>query len=119
MLWRLQCIVLLIAPAALAAGEGSPGTKFVNRARYHMSQMLTNLPNYTCLQTIERTQRMAPRKKPSLLDVVRIEVALVDGKELFSWPGSGKFVDTEIGEMVRGGAIGTGSFGLHAKSVFQ
>lgn len=119
MLRAFLCIIVWTASASLAADAPSPETLLLGRARHHMSQMLTNLPNYTCLQTIERTQRLAPKKKPSLLDIIRIEVALVDGKELFSWPGTGKFVDTEIGHMVRGGAIGTGSFGLHAKAVFQ
>ncbi|MBC7928159.1 MAG: hypothetical protein H7039_21140 [Bryobacteraceae bacterium] len=114
--------VLLFAagcPMLLAADAIAPEVQILQRARTHMSDTLEHLPNYTCLQTIERTQRLAPRRKPSVLDVVRIEVALVDGKELFSWPGSGKFVDTEISEMIPGGATGTGSFGLHAKSVFQ
>ncbi len=118
MFWRV--LPVLFCSAAALAGDGvSPEVLLLARAKAHMSQMLTNLPNYTCLQTIERTQRLFPKKKPSLLDVVRIEVALVDGKELFSWPGSGKFVDTELSDMIRGGAIGTGSFGLHAKAVFQ
>jgi hypothetical protein len=50
---------------------------------------------------------------------VRIEVALVDGDELYAWPGSKKFQDTKIVDMVKGGAIGSGIFALHAKSVFQ
>jgi hypothetical protein len=53
------------------------------------------------------------------LDTLRLEVALVEGKELFSWPGAGKFEEKGIGEIVgRGGAIGNGSFALHARSVF-
>lgn len=83
-----------------------------------MSHLLARLPNYTCLQTIERTRR-TPSGKTELIDVVRIEVALVDGNELFAWPGSRKFQDTKIIDMVKGGAIGNGNFALHAKSVFQ
>ena len=76
------------------------------------------MPNYTCLQTIERTQR-SPGKRTQLMDVVRVEVALVNGRELFAWPGSKKFEDLEIVDMVKGGAIGNGNFALHAKAVFQ
>ena len=47
------------------------------------------------------------------------QVALVDGKELFSWPGAGNFEDKEISQIVSGGAIGNGTFALHAKSIFQ
>ena len=118
-MFRLPALLMLAGFAASAADAVSAETILLQRARYHMATMLTNLPNYTCLQTIERSFRSSPKRKPSLLDVVRIEVALVNGKELFSWPGSGRFVDTEISQMVQGGAIGTGSFALHARAVFQ
>src|SRR6266446_6789613 len=53
------------------------------------------------------------------LDILRLEVALVEGKELFSWPGAGKFEERGIGEIVgHGAAIGNGAFALHAKSIF-
>jgi hypothetical protein len=52
------------------------------------------------------------------VDTLRLEVALVGGKEMFGWPGSKKFEDVDITEMVQRGAIGNGSFGLHARSVF-
>ncbi|HYP04625.1 MAG TPA: hypothetical protein VER03_00185 [Bryobacteraceae bacterium] len=88
------------------------------RVRAHMSDLLLRLPNYTCLLNIERTGRSATGRM-QLLDVVRIEVALVEGNELFAWPGSKNFQDTKIVDMVKGGAIGSGNFALHAKSVFQ
>jgi hypothetical protein len=88
------------------------------RVRAHMSDVLTRLPNYTCLQTIERSRRNAGGKT-RLVDLVRLEVALVNGDELYAWPGSKKFQDTKIIDMVKGGAIGSGNFALHAKSVFQ
>ncbi|MGH9630303.1 MAG: hypothetical protein ACRD7E_18465, partial [Bryobacteraceae bacterium] len=89
------------------------------RVRNRMSEILTRLPNYTCLQTIERMRRRAPARKLELVDMVRLEVALVNGNELFSWPGAGYFEDTEISDMVQGGAIGNGNFALHARSVFM
>lgn len=111
--------VMLLLTAYLSASGPEPEVLLLQRARVHMAQTLSGLPNYTCLQTVERSQRLSPKRKPAVLDVVRIEVALVNGRELFAWPGSGKFSDTEISDMVRGGAIGNGSFALHAKAVFQ
>ena len=52
-------------------------------------------------------------------DLLRVEVALVDGKEMFAWPGARKFEQTDLTEMVTAGAIGTGDFALHARAVFQ
>src|SRR4051812_28179353 len=69
---RLSLCFISAAYLACAAEVITPEAVLLGRARHHMSQMLTNLPNYTCLQTIERTQRLAPKKKPTLLDVVRI-----------------------------------------------
>ncbi|MBC7927617.1 MAG: hypothetical protein H7039_18375 [Bryobacteraceae bacterium] len=111
--------VLLFFAGSMCAADLSREDLLLQRARLHMSNTLSSLPNYTCLQTIERSHREAPKRKPALIDVVRIEVALVNGKELFAWPGSGKFLDTEITDLVSGGAIGNGSFALHAKAVFQ
>lgn len=112
-------VLLFLAGTHAGAADITPQTILLQRARSVMSTNLRSLPNYTCLQTIERTERTGLNRKARLIDIVRIEVALVNGKELFAWPGSGKFVDTEIGDMVSGGAIGTGNFALHAKAVFQ
>jgi hypothetical protein len=120
---RLERLSLLYVAFACAAGiahtEDTPKDVLqLARARAHMSSLLTRLPNYTCLQNIERTRR-GPSGRTQLVDVVRIEVALVNGNELFAWPGSKKFEETKLIDMVKGGAIGNGSFALHAKSVFQ
>jgi len=111
---------LIIGVAALWAQESplAPETLLLSRVKYEMSKSLTRLPNYTCLQTIERSRRQGSSKKFQLSDVVRLEVALVEGKEMFSWPGARKFEQVEITKMVAGGAIGNGNFALHARSVF-
>lgn len=60
----------------------------------HMAQTLAVQPNYTCLETVERW--VTPKNaKRTLQDRVRLEVALVDGKEMFSWPGAEKFEATD------------------------
>lgn len=92
----------------------------LGRAKNKMAASLSRMPNYTCLQTIERSKRLGRRRKFELIDVLRLEVGLVNGQELFAWPGSGKFEDKELADMVPpGGAIGNGSFAAHASSVFQ
>jgi hypothetical protein len=96
-----------------------PEVLLLARIRVAAQEMLNHLPNFTCLETIERSQRPPGTKKYRMLDTVRLEVALVDGKELFAWPGSPKFEERKITDMVGGsGAIGTGDFALHAASVF-
>jgi hypothetical protein len=88
------------------------------RIKLHMSDVLTRLPNYTCLETIERSTRSSAKKRYDLVDALQIEVAMVEGKELFSWPGEREFKERELREIVPTGAIANGSFALHARTIF-
>ncbi|RPI08165.1 MAG: hypothetical protein EHM65_10665 [Acidobacteriales bacterium] len=49
---------------------------------------------------------------------MRLEVALIGNRELFAWPGAGKFGEKEITQMIEWGARGTGSFAVLATSIF-
>ena len=84
-----------------------------------MVRNLSQVPNYTCLQTIERSQRPSPKQKFQPLDKVRLEVALVGGKELYSWPGAGRFEEKGLDSFLGGGTTSTGDYALHARSVFE
>jgi hypothetical protein len=119
MWWLRSWIWLWVGAAAVSAqSELSPEVLLLARIKVRMEENLTRLPNYTCLQTIERSRRRAPTHRFELVDTLRIEVAIVGGKELFAWPGAGEFQEREISEIVQGGTIGNGNFGLHARSVF-
>lgn len=107
---------------ASAAGAQTPDPELkptLERIRIRVMQDLNRLPNYTCLQTIERSALEPPSKRFELLDLVRLEVALVDRAEVFAWPGSREFLSSKLRDLVPGGAIGNGSFALHARSVFD
>ena len=88
------------------------------KIRERQAANLTRLPNYTCLETIERSRRDVKERRFQMTDKARLEVALVNNNELFAWPGSKDFQDTEIRYLVPGGGVGNGSFALHARSVF-
>ena len=96
----------------------APEVLLLARIKLHMMETLVRQPDYTCLETVERSRRDASTRKYRLEDTLRIEVALVDHKEMFAWPGSKQFEDKEIRELVPTGAFGTGDFALHARSVF-
>ena len=104
---------------ALVLGQAAPDILLFARARTKMQDHLKHQPNYICLETLERGQRDQLKKRSSLLDVLRFEVAFVDRKELYAWPGSNRFEDTELTDMVpAGGTIGTGAFASHAYNLF-
>lgn len=90
----------------------------LGRIQNVVKENLSHLPDFTCVETIERSQRLPNAKKYQFLDNVRLEVALVEGKELYAWPGAPKFEERDLRDMVGGGAIGTGDFALHAKAIY-
>ncbi len=117
---------LIALPLFLASGRAQtpvstarPETVQLGRIRARAIQNLNRLPNYTCRETIERSRRQPPSNRFQTVDTVRLEVALVKGKELFGWPGAETFEEGDIGEMVKGGAIGNGNFANHARSIFM
>lgn len=119
MLRLLVSVLLAGAPCGGPARTQQQQT-LLERIRARMTENLERLPNYTCTMTMERSARLSPARRFKLLDVMRLEVAMVEGKELFAWPGARKFEDREIFQFATGpGAIGNGDFGLHARSVFQ
>ncbi len=88
------------------------------RLRLAASSLFEKLPNITCTLTTERSRRQSANRKFELIDNLRLEVGLIDGKELYAWPGSRRFDDRELVDMVgKEGAIGSGDFATHAKSI--
>jgi hypothetical protein len=49
---------------------------------------------------------------------VRLEVAFINSKELFAWPGASEFEERDVTQMVESGVRSTGSFATYAYSLF-
>ncbi|MEO7142184.1 MAG: hypothetical protein ABI165_01635 [Bryobacteraceae bacterium] len=115
-----RAAVGLFATLGLCAQSPPLAPDVLNLAhiRVHMAANLARQPNYTCVETIERFGRSRSSRKFESIDTVKLEVALVGDREMYAWPGAGKFEDTNIGRFVRDGAIGTGYFGMHERSIF-
>lgn len=92
--------------------------ELLKRIRVKMTEVLEHLPDYTCRQTIERSVRHPGFDKFVSSDTLHFEVSYVGGREMFARPGADRFEEKTLSEMVGGGAIGTGTFALHAKAVF-
>lgn len=113
-------LLALLGACGQEAEQGvPPETLLLARIKVKMAGNLARLPNYTCVQTIERSRRRGASRRFELADTIRMEVALVEGKEMFAWPGAQKFEERDLSEMAEGGAIGNGNFALHARSVFM
>jgi hypothetical protein len=125
----IAAAVLALVPALPAQQQSQPAASAVvapevlllARIKNAMKENLTRLPNYTCLETVERSVRRANQGRFELIDRLRLEVAMVNGREMYAWPGAKGFEDKPLTEMVgrdAGGAIGTGGFGQLALAVF-
>ena len=82
-----------------------------------MLRNLQRLPDYTCLQTIDRkTLKVATEAEQ--IDRLRFEIAYVGRKELVAWPGEGKFEQRALENLASlGGALGSGDFALHIRNL--
>ena len=89
------------------------------RFKEQVRQALSQVHNYTCLETIDRSVRGRGEKAFSRLDTVLLEVSNLEGKELLSWPGARQFRDSDPSSFVNQGLMGTGVFALQARTVFQ
>jgi hypothetical protein len=112
-------VVVLFAVLSLRAQTPlPPDLDALTKIRTRMLFNLKHQPNYTCVETIERSSRPRTTNKLKVIDTLRLEVALVEGREMFAWPGSKKFEEFDVTTMVTTGAIGNGDFGGFAKALF-
>ncbi|MGH9659926.1 MAG: hypothetical protein ACRD96_15360, partial [Bryobacteraceae bacterium] len=96
----------------------SPEQQLLGRIKEHMAANLSRISSFTCVQTIERSRTTKSGRRLES-DRLRLEVALVDGQELYSWPGASQFDERGIHSIVRQGAIGSGLFASFARGVFM
>jgi hypothetical protein len=135
---RVLFALLLAIPAV--AEEYDP-TEVLIRLRDQVLAHGVRIPNYICVETIARDYYepaaqpvpkscdsiLARRKTdnfPALLrlattDRLRLDVALAEGREIYSWAGARKFEEGEIDELIPDGAMGTGPFAAMLLGVFQ
>ena len=117
MVWR---VVVSGAIAFLACGQSPDLSRLqlIERIKIRAAENLSAQPNYTCHETIERSMRSPGAGAYRLRDTVQLEVALIQGRELFSRRGAEHFEDAKITDLVTDGTIANGNFALHARAVF-
>ena len=111
----LPVLVLL-----LAAETPPPEAALFERARANMLEMLSNQTNYVCLETIDRSERNSAKGKFATVDSLSFEVAFVEHRELYAWPGAKSFDETDLLDLAPAdAAIASGAFAGHAQNLFQ
>lgn len=138
-----RLFLALICCAAVVAGQSrlpkstlAPEVRALLEIERSAARSIEAIPDYVCEQTVRRTQLNAKSlaKMEKLLkrrdgnerggrlvddfsDVVRLETAVVDGEEIYSWP-DGEFKPVPLSELVGFGLTATGSFASYARSLF-
>jgi hypothetical protein len=118
----LEMTAVLLLAFAAPAQDLSPEMKLWVRIKLHMHEELAHLPNYTCLETLTRFQKVPrPGVRPRLepLDTVRLEVVYADGREWYGSPGDRILSVDKPESFVGSGMIGTGAFAITLHNVIE
>jgi len=129
------CAYVVAGTAAVWAADSIFQILF-NKVREGVVDNIRNFPRYTCVQTVVRSQFILPAAGASCAiaiannqrnsdmailrwhDRLRLDVAVGEKSEMFSWAGASKFESKDLSEMVSKGASGSGEFGSFLASVF-
>jgi len=113
----VKCLAIgmgLAAVALTAFGQDAPldwqWVLRLSRVKHHLKDNFERIPNYVCQETVERFRNSPGRGRTVKLDHLQFDVAQVEHKELFAWPGSHGFEDRDLSSYVSSGILGTGAF---------
>jgi hypothetical protein len=134
---RAKALLLCLALALCGFAQQQDPMKILIQLRHKVADSLSRVPRYLCTEVVDRqTLRISnnsrvPSSCPDLVtavqeskakekllssDRLRLDVALADNREIYSWVGEGRFGDQSLSQLVRIGSTSTGSFAgfLHA-----
>ena len=137
----LACIAILLVSCLSSSGQLLPDPALVLRnSKERLLADLQRLPRYTCVQTITRKYFDQPfhwaspgsckevfeeRNKRSheltlrSWDRLRLDVAVADRQEIFSWVGAPRFEEGMLARVAGSGPLGTGDFGPFIGAIFR
>jgi hypothetical protein len=129
----MRCFCLLLAIASLAWSATDDWREVLNRVRANVASQVAKSANYTCVETIDRTEfgssrdllpgcayeSKLPQRIKIMHDRLRLDVAVSEGREIFSWHGQSKFSgSSRISDVVRRGTVSSGEFIGFLSNVF-
>ena len=125
--------LLAITFATGAIAQENP-MDLLHRVQASAAASADRIARYMCTETVDRSQYKPDghdllssacdtAEKPDthlvVTDRLRLEVTMGGALEMYSWIGEKRFNDRDLGEMVRDGAISTGSFASLLGAIFQ
>jgi hypothetical protein len=103
----------------------------LDKIRHTVSEAVERSDNYICAQDLARfyflmskepsachESPVVPKTLPLLQDRLKLDVAVSQGDEIYSWHGEHKFSASTVGDVVRDGPISSGGFNGYLRNVF-
>lgn len=133
---RALIFCLYATLGALAVWAADAAQDLFNKTRASVVANLKQFPRYVCVQTVVRQQYVLPpggsgcasvitardRKNADRTlrwhDRLRLDVAVGDKSDMYSWAGASKFDSEDISHIVSGGTSGSGEFAAFLTGVF-
>ena len=114
---RMVCRIgtWFILPLAVGTAFGQDQ---ISRIRAQVAERMARIPNYTCLETIDRTWYADESKGSRIIDRLRLEVATIEGREQFAWPGGGRVDSASLQEVLASGITKRGDFSGFLSAIF-
>ena len=131
---------LFVVAGVLSAQAPPDPTEVLAQARDKIVESRPRLPNYTCVQTVDRSyfqRAVQPNPPPTcsqmhteedtpehqmdlyLTDRLRLDVKVSAGAEIGSWAGASRFDAKSIFDLVTTGPFGTGALGTFLSDIFD
>lgn len=126
---RLLVVLAVFCARLLSADEDSD--EVLRHIRQKVVEAIGRSDNYICSQDLSRfyymgdhenqTCRQPPAVPPvpmRVQDRLKLDVAVSNGSEIYSWYGAHRFSADNVGQVVRDGPISSGSFNGYLRNIF-
>jgi hypothetical protein len=118
MWFSVLALALILAADFQSYQDEESRAALLRRVIETMRHALARMPDYTCTEFITRSVGDGTPLRVRTLERLRLQVAIVGGKELFSWPGAAPFERDDPHDIVGGGLTGTGDYAGFSRAVF-
>jgi len=118
MRFPVSALALVLAVDCQGYQDEESRAALLSRVIGTMRHTLARMPDYTCTESITRTVGDGTPLRVGTSERLRLQVAIIGGKELFSWPGAAPFERDDPRDIVGGGLTGTGDFAGFSRAVF-
>jgi hypothetical protein len=113
MVFALLLVVLFAGNVQAQDSTKEPLQDFQKKLR----QETVDRPNHAFREMVRRSKRLPEDRSFEAFDAIRVDVAVVDGTPLLSWPGEEKFTHYSLEQMVLENIAEAGRLAFHVKSL--